>query len=439
MIPAPGTVHQMPATKGLAEARRPWRSGIHAMITCRLVLSGLVSCLPLACCLDGGGGWGNNCAAKIDLTPTGVADASETLSSDSSTLGPTTSMDTTMTATETSTMSATTMMSENCGNGKVEAGEDCDDGDDDNSDACVEGCQAASCGDGFVQVSVEECDDGQDGDNSDECLDTCKKARCGDGAAWAGNEDCDDGNGVQNDTCTNSCKFPACGDGFVQTNEVCDKGAGNVDPNVAKPTECTTDCIITCGDGVLTTQEPCDDGNAVPGDGCSPECEDEFVMFVSSGVFNGNLGGTTGADAECKMLAESVSLTGTYVAWLSESDMNKASTDLPMSEPMIRRDGKVIVDKAEHLIAGDRLALKNPISLTEESETVSGYAWTGTGTTGGGQLSDCSNWSTDQGIAQIGNVNSLTSEWTFSEILEPTDQNQCSKSNRIYCFRKKKM
>lgn len=46
-----------------------------------------------------------------------------------------------------------------CGNGVVDSGEDCDDGNSDNTDDCLNDCTNARCGDGFVHSGVEECDD----------------------------------------------------------------------------------------------------------------------------------------------------------------------------------------------------------------------------------------------------------------------------------------
>lgn len=43
-----------------------------------------------------------------------------------------------------------------CGDGIVDIGEQCDDGNDDTNDNCVS-CSTASCGDGYVSAS-EECD-----------------------------------------------------------------------------------------------------------------------------------------------------------------------------------------------------------------------------------------------------------------------------------------
>jgi cysteine-rich repeat protein len=45
-----------------------------------------------------------------------------------------------------------------CGNGRLDSGERCDDGNLDDSDACNTACQPAHCGDGVVYVGVEDCD-----------------------------------------------------------------------------------------------------------------------------------------------------------------------------------------------------------------------------------------------------------------------------------------
>jgi len=45
-----------------------------------------------------------------------------------------------------------------CGNGRTESDEECDDGNQDDADACLSTCRFARCGDGFVRKSVEQCD-----------------------------------------------------------------------------------------------------------------------------------------------------------------------------------------------------------------------------------------------------------------------------------------
>jgi len=57
-----------------------------------------------------------------------------------------------------------------CGNGLVEGDEECDDGDQEDSDACT-GCRIATCGDGVVRTGVEECDHG--GAPDDACDSMC--------------------------------------------------------------------------------------------------------------------------------------------------------------------------------------------------------------------------------------------------------------------------
>ena len=129
-------------------------------------------------------------------------------------------------------------MAATCGDGIVRTGvEACDDGNSDNSDACLNSCVAATCGDGIVQTGVEACDDGNSV-NSDACLNTCVAATCGDGIVHTGVEACDDGNSVNSDACLNTCVAATCGDGIVRT-------------------------------GV----EACDDGNAVNGDNCDSTCQ----------------------------------------------------------------------------------------------------------------------------------------------------------------------
>ena len=58
----------------------------------------------------------------------------------------------------------------------------------------------------------EECDDGNDVD-TDGCTNACRFARCGDGVMGPG-EECDDGNDVNSDACTNGCTQARCGDGI---------------------------------------------------------------------------------------------------------------------------------------------------------------------------------------------------------------------------------
>jgi cysteine-rich repeat protein len=91
-----------------------------------------------------------------------------------------------------------------CGNGALEPGEECDDGNAEDGDGCDGNCTASRCGNG-VATGGEVCDDGNALD-TDGCTAMCVAARCGDGLLYAGVEGCDDGaNGIAGDGCEASC------------------------------------------------------------------------------------------------------------------------------------------------------------------------------------------------------------------------------------------
>ncbi len=76
-----------------------------------------------------------------------------------------------------------------CGNGRVELGEECDDGNPANTDGCT-ACHWARCGDGVVRGGVEECDDGNTRDG-DGCSSSCLTCRAGDASfVWDKNGHC---------------------------------------------------------------------------------------------------------------------------------------------------------------------------------------------------------------------------------------------------------
>lgn len=156
-----------------------------------------------------------------------------------------------------------------CGDGLLDAGEDCDLGASLNQDTgiCKSDCSAQACGDGSVGPN-EACDDG-DTEDGDTCTGDCRLPSCGDGIVQSG-EECDDGDADDDDACTTLCRAPVCGDGLHQSDEECDLAAENNDLG-----DCTTACTLAaCGDGhpQVTHGEQCDDGNAVDDDACTNDC-----------------------------------------------------------------------------------------------------------------------------------------------------------------------
>jgi fibro-slime domain-containing protein len=227
-------------------------------------------------------------------------------------------------ATEAGTPAGSACTKIQCGNGVVESGESCDDGNAVSGDGCSATCQiekgwqcpaqgaacvASQCGDGVV-AGTETCDDGN-AVAGDGCSGTCQveagwqcptpgakciAKTCGDGIL-AGNEQCDDGNILPGDGCSATCTLEpgfacvtqaaplpqsvchatVCGDGVKEGFEECDDH--NLVPYDGCSPTCTIEpkcsggtCTAVCGDGLKFPQEACDDGNTTSGDGCSATC-----------------------------------------------------------------------------------------------------------------------------------------------------------------------
>ena len=94
-----------------------------------------------------------------------------------------------------------------CGNGRLDPGEACDDGNRTSGDGCPADCSAA-CGDGLVD-SNEKCDPAAAG--SGQCSADCRSTlSCGDGFINTDlGEQCDDGNVADGDGCSATCATEA--------------------------------------------------------------------------------------------------------------------------------------------------------------------------------------------------------------------------------------
>lgn len=149
-----------------------------------------------------------------------------------------------------------------CGNGVVEPGEECDDGNIRSLDGCSPQCflEQGSCGDGILQRALDE---------------QCEPSLHDPALPYACNPA--------------TCRFLSrtCGDGKVDLGEECDTGPSNSD---APGASCRLDCSRRrCGDGITDTAagESCDDGNRRDGDGCSASCQRELrapqtIVFAGS-------------------------------------------------------------------------------------------------------------------------------------------------------------
>ena len=122
-----------------------------------------------------------------------------------------------------------------CGNGAIDSGEQCDDGNATNTDNCNNLCQLNTCTDGVANHGETGVDCG--GPCAQQCV------VCGDGVKQAA-EQCDDGNLTNNDSCSNSCILATCADGAQNHGEI---GVDCGGPCAA--------CALTCADNKLAVAE----------------------------------------------------------------------------------------------------------------------------------------------------------------------------------------
>ena len=180
--------------------------------------------------------------------------------------------------------SACRVESASCGNGAVEPPEECDDGNRFGGDGCDASCRVemTACGDGVLQPP-EECDDGNTfaGDGCDPFCFVEPMSFCGNGALEPG-EECDDGNSFDGDGCSAFCRVESlCGNFVIEPGEECDDG--NLLPGDGCDAFCRFEAPPGCGNGALEMGEECDDGNLTPGDGCDERCRREAPAFCGNG------------------------------------------------------------------------------------------------------------------------------------------------------------
>ncbi|MCP4595684.1 GDSL-type esterase/lipase family protein, partial [Neptuniibacter sp.] len=162
-----------------------------------------------------------------------------------------------------------------CGNGVIDPGEQCDDGNTltelcayglTSCTVCDSSCDEVAgavsyCGDTQVDpLNGETCDDGGE---SASCDSDCTSSVCGDGSLnISAGEACDDGNTVDNDGCSTACQEEICGDGIIQATESCDDGNTLTELCVYGLTNCTV-CDSSC-DEVAGAVSYCGDTQVDP-------------------------------------------------------------------------------------------------------------------------------------------------------------------------------
>lgn len=123
----------------------------------------------------------------------------------------------------------------NCGNARLDAGEQCDDGNTHDGDGCGPDCKIEK---GWACRGTPS---------------SCEFIACGNELIEPG-ETCDDGNRSDIDGCGSTCA--------VEKGWAC----------AGEPSRCH---MITCGDGIIDRGEACDDHNVRSSDGCDADCQVE--------------------------------------------------------------------------------------------------------------------------------------------------------------------
>lgn len=198
-------------------------------------------------------------------------------------------------------------LSRSCGDGRVDPGEECDNGSGRNGDGnCSVTCQFLACGDGIVSQNLqEECEptreevyavDPETGVLTTElrftgaacgigcsvplcneqgiCSGGCKrtfKAACTASVASASSNQSlsssASGTRVAASSSASSVAIARCGNGIRDPGEQCDDG------NLLDTDNCTIACKLPrCGDGAIQRGEACDDGNSINTDRCTNRC-----------------------------------------------------------------------------------------------------------------------------------------------------------------------
>ena len=297
-----------------------------------------------------------------------------------------------------------------CGNQELNLGEMCDDGNQVNTDACLNNCRNAVCGDGIIRAGVEDCDDGnQNSDDPDvACRKDCTPQRCGDGIVDNG-EECDDGNADDNDGCSNACVS------LVQP----EGGECQVDADCA--TNYCNRSTRTCSN--LTG----------------------IVISALNEQRNGNLGGIAGADSLCRAQAQQHGHNGTWAALLSTTNMNAIdrvpNVVLPDGTSLwdltVRNiRGQVLYNSWREVFNGNSLSAQNDFFAfdNDEVEEANGYnndadGWTGSngnGTTYGGQT--CNDWTSTNAIG-------VATECDARQLFRVETDKNCSTAYAVMCVR----
>lgn len=146
--------------------------------------------------------------------------------------------------------------------------------------------------------------------------------------------------------------------------------------------------------------------------------EPERIVFVSSELRNGMMGGLEGADAWCTELANNAGLEGEFMAWLSTQVLGPGERMSHFQLPYRLRTGQLVADSWSDLSDG---SIAHPIDRDEHGNpgpivgVCSGNeVWTNTNPDGmPNSTMDCDDWSSEQGTSTVGTFSAVDASWSL--------------------------
>lgn len=179
--------------------------------------------------------------------------------------------------------------------------------------------------------------------------------------------------------------------------------------------------FVSCGEA--RTSQSVRDANAL----------ENLIVFTSSVGYSADFSegsGSTGierADSLCNSLASNAGLSGTYVAWLSDSSVNAKDR---ISNGVYVLPGTplaIVANDINDLLDG---SLDREINQDENGEWVGAGVFTGTKSDGTKNDNNCNDWSSTSASldADRGHCSEVDSRWT------EFNTEKCNDKARIFCF-----
>lgn len=148
------------------------------------------------------------------------------------------------------------------------------------------------------------------------------------------------------------------------------------------------------------------------------------IIFVTTSVWTGDLGGLSGADEKCNVEAKSHGLSGTYQALLGSAAGRPATRSIHYPLPYFSETAAYLNSDFHDLFNSgpDNPVNSNPLL----------HAWTGLTSTGMLTGEDCNGWtdSSSGSNGSAGKVDAVGSAW----LNDSSPPSPCSEKFSLYCI-----